>query len=202
MAAELEVDRSYLSQIESGKKDPGRKLIERIRILETEGIYRTNAKKSQEGNKPRVIRVLSWARAGQGGAYEELPEDWQETTANDCQDPKAFALKIEGDSMEPFFKEGDTITVMPSFKPYPDSLVVAKLKNGDVTFKVMRFLDASGEKLSLTGYNTTQAREVTVDDLEWIYPVYGMWRRTWSAQLWKAQHDQRAQNPTEAKPEY
>lgn len=38
-----------------------------------------------------------------------------------------FALRIEGDSMEPDFKEGDIIIVDPELEPIPGEFVVAKM---------------------------------------------------------------------------
>lgn len=154
--------------------------------------------------KFRLVPIISWARAGQSGDYEELPEDWQESTRTDCPDPKAFALKIEGDSMEPVHKEGDVVIVMPSFKPYPESLVVARFKNGDVAFKLMSFLDADGERMRLTSFNPTYPpRDLTTTDLAWIYPVYGFNRVTWNSQRWKAQFQARLENgEQQSQPEF
>lgn len=48
----------------------------------------------------------------------------------------AFALLIEGTSMEPDFREGDSIIVDPSVQPLPGDFVVAKLAVDDkATFK-------------------------------------------------------------------
>lgn len=140
----------------------------------------------------RRVRVLSWARAGNLHAYEELPEDWQEVLVTDCPDPRAFALRLEGDSMEPVYRPGDWVIVMPSFKPYSDSLVVAKLRDGDVAFKLLQFRDAEGINLQLRSYNPAYGpRDITEDDLEWCYPVYSHQRRVWNPTLWKQQFDDR-----------
>ncbi len=46
-----------------------------------------------------------------------------------------FALRIEGDSMEPDFKEGDIIIVDPELEPVPGEFVVAKNGDNEATFK-------------------------------------------------------------------
>jgi phage repressor protein C with HTH and peptisase S24 domain len=201
LAKRLGISRNYVSMIEGGR-EPSDQVVSHFNLLETSPLVRDTPGEYRAG-KTRKVQVLSWARAGHLGSYEELPEDWRDSITTDCPDPKSFALKIEGDSMEPFYKEGDVVVVMPSFKPYPDSLVVAKLKNGDVSFKIMSLLDASGEHLRLSSHNPSYGpRDVSVDDLEWIFPVYGFTRTTWNPQRWQAQFTERLENHPEAKPEY
>lgn len=50
----------------------------------------------------------------------------------------AFALEIEGRSMEPDFKEGDRIIVDPALEPVPGDFVVAKNGEEEATFKKYR----------------------------------------------------------------
>lgn len=59
-----------------------------------------------------------------------------------------FALRIEGDSMEPDFKEGDIIIVDPELEPVPGEFVVAKNGDNEATFKKYRptFTDISGRQ--------------------------------------------------------
>lgn len=59
-----------------------------------------------------------------------------------------FALRIEGDSMEPDFKEGDIIIVDPELEPIPGEFVVAKNGNNEATFKKYRptFTDLTGRQ--------------------------------------------------------
>lgn len=49
-----------------------------------------------------------------------------------------FALRIEGDSMEPDFKAGDVIIVDPEVEPTPGEFVVAKNGGTQATFKKYR----------------------------------------------------------------
>lgn len=58
-------------------------------------------------------------------------------TDNDVSD-FAFALRIEGDSMEPDFKAGDVIIVDPEVEPAPGEFVVAKNGGTQATFKKYR----------------------------------------------------------------
>ncbi|MDH0049648.1 LexA family protein [Comamonas terrigena] len=46
-----------------------------------------------------------------------------------------FALRVEGDSMEPDFKEGMVIIVEPELDPLPNDFVIVKNGNEESTFK-------------------------------------------------------------------
>lgn len=53
--------------------------------------------------------------------------------------PRAFALEIRGDSMEPEFHAGDRVIVDPDVAPLPGDYVVAKLEDEqEATFKKFR----------------------------------------------------------------
>ncbi|HDC4311204.1 TPA: helix-turn-helix domain-containing protein [Enterobacter kobei] len=58
----------------------------------------------------------------------------------------SFALRIEGDSMEPDFKAGDVIIVDPEIEPTPGEFVVAKNGGTQATFKKYRptWIDPKG----------------------------------------------------------
>ncbi|AIU29335.1 peptidase S24 [Pandoraea pnomenusa] len=89
----------------------------------------------------RRIPLISSVQAGRmtealepfppGAAFEYLLTDL------DLSD-HAFALEIEGQSMEPDFKEGDRIIVDPALQPQPGDFVVAKNGREEATFKKYR----------------------------------------------------------------
>lgn len=58
----------------------------------------------------------------------------------------SFGLRIEGDSMEPDFKDGDVIIVDPEVEPTPGEFVVAKNGGNQATFKKYRptYTDLNG----------------------------------------------------------
>lgn len=84
-----------------------------------------------------AVPLISWVSAG---AWREtidslepgMAEEWIETTAPIRQ--HTFALKVQGDSMEPDFPSGTYIVVEPDLDPQPGDFVIAR--NGDeATFK-------------------------------------------------------------------
>lgn len=137
---------------------------------EPDGVYRVA--------RARLIPVISWAHAGEAEEYEEIPRDWQREIATTCRDVRAFGLELRGDSMLPHYNEGDVAVVMPSERPHGECLVVAKLKDNGVCFKV--FSMPQKGLFRLTSYNPVYtAMDRTEDDFHWIYPVFEVVKNVW-----------------------
>lgn len=103
---------------------------------------------TSEVNSHRVP-LISYVQAGAlaekppieafDGSFEYIMTD------NDLSE-FSFALRIEGDSMEPDFKDGDVIIVDPEIEPAPGEFVVAKNGGDQATFKKYRptYTDSKG----------------------------------------------------------
>lgn len=133
------------------------------------------------GKRTRMIPVVGWAHAGQATAYEEIPASWTEMVPTECRDEKAFAVKLEGDSMEGdgalSFSEGDLLVAMPTETPYSGCFVIAKFGNDGITF---RRLEMQGAKITLVPLN--KRYEVTThgpEEFQWMYPIHGRWTQLW-----------------------
>lgn len=165
----------FLRELEILERDPAV-----AKMLEQQGIYTGGTKLSQNDNKPpedfREVKIISWTHAGQAAEYEELPADWQQGIPSDCPDPSAFALVIDGDSMEPNHRTGDIVVLMPSHKPMNDDLVVAKLADNGVMFRLFNF--SGDEEIIMTPYNPRHpVLKFREEQFQWIYPVYSVMRR-------------------------
>lgn len=83
------------------------------------------------------VPLISWVQAGKWREAIDLyapddAENWIETTVPIKE--HTFALRVDGDSMEPEFPAGVLIVVEPDLDPQPGDYVIAK--NGDeATFK-------------------------------------------------------------------
>lgn len=100
----------------------------------------------------RRIPLISDAQAGVfvtksptdalDGGFEYVMTDgeWSQHT---------FALRITGDAMEPYFKEGDVIIVDPEITPTPGEFIVAKNEESVATFRKYRptAIDSAGKQL-------------------------------------------------------
>jgi len=82
----------------------------------------------------KVIPLLSWAQAGTTQAWDDVYEH-EGFTGFNVKDPKAVAIQIRGDSMEPQYREGTIAIVYPSFEAKSGDLVIARLNDGTVMFK-------------------------------------------------------------------
>src|ERR1051326_7911476 len=136
LAALLGIHRTYLVLIEKGKKIPSPRLERSILDFMDKAERQSLSPQSlwNQINKPnaspliseppaRRSPVVSWAAAGQARAYEDLANQIEETVETDCRDANAFAIIIEGDSMEPKFYAGDRVVFMPN----------SEARNGDAS---------------------------------------------------------------------
>lgn len=99
------------------------------------------------------VPVLSYVQAGN---WHEMCEqatafdgNVEYVTAGVDVGPCGFGLWLHGQSMEPFFKEGDLIIVDPDEAPQPGDFVVAKNGSEEATFKKYRprGIDESGQEV-------------------------------------------------------
>ena len=122
--------------------------------------------------------VVSWAAAGAARAYEDLANQIEETVETDCKDPNAFAIIIEGDSMEPRFYAGDRIIFAPNLEPRNGDAVVAKLNDGRVYFKNFYRTGPEGSKIKLVSENSNyNPMEFEKSELAFVYPAWEVKRR-------------------------
>jgi SOS-response transcriptional repressor LexA len=100
----------------------------------------------------RFAPLISWASAGNARAFEdqEGASDWLPTL---CKDSNCYALQIEGNSMEPNYKQRDIIFVAPHGEPIQGGLVVAKTVDDEVFFKLYRWSGHKNEPVVLTSIN-------------------------------------------------
>jgi SOS-response transcriptional repressor LexA len=127
----------------------------------------------------RQVPIVSWAQAGDLVAYTDLDAAWHEQTATTCRDEDCFAVTIAGDSMEPKYSAGDIAIVMPNVEPRNGCLVVCKLRNEGVFFKLFH---QSGDtrRFRLSSYNPVYpVMECRKEDFVWIYPVYQVTKNVW-----------------------
>lgn len=88
----------------------------------------------------RPIPVISWVMAGK---FAEAVDCWPEGVSGEDEpvfsrrhlSPRAFALRVVGESMETRYKEGDIIVVDPEIEVSTGDPCVAKVA-GEVTFKI------------------------------------------------------------------
>lgn len=176
-AKKLGISRQHLSKLEHSSRPLSSRIARKLAdISRQEGFPQLGSLTGV-----RAIPIRSWAQAGTGADFGELPLDWEKRVATDCPDEHAFAVEIQGDSMEPKFYPGDFAILMPTRQPRNGSLVVARLEHEGVVFKVFTARDHLPVRTCcFTSYNPVfQPIEVPESSVLWNYPVYQMIRQVW-----------------------
>jgi phage repressor protein C with HTH and peptisase S24 domain len=176
-AKKLGISRQHLSKLEHSSKPLSPKMARKLAEVSTrEGLPQLGSLAGV-----RAIPIRSWAQAGTGADFGELPLDWEKRVATDCPDEQAFAVEIQGDSMEPKFFPGDIAVLMPSNQPRNGSLVVARLESEGVVCKVFTARVQEPMRIcTFTSYNPVfQPIEVPEARVIWNYPVYQVIRQVW-----------------------
>lgn len=204
MAVRMGISSNYVSLLEKGKKDPSDAISRHVDLIDrmtragmqaaagihvtpgdltdTLALYSSPTTLREEpahyGYKAtinRMIPVLGFAHAGLAENYEEIPEDWQDKVPASIRDPKAFAVRLEGDSMEPKFCTGDVLILKPSGEVYSGCLAVLKLKDDGFVF---RRVERRAEFVRLIPLNPQwPTEEMPNEHVTWIFPVWGMFRQ-------------------------
>jgi phage repressor protein C with HTH and peptisase S24 domain len=130
------------------------------------------ASRAEVGGPPvRQIPVISWSHAGEAVAYDEMPRHFHGKVSTTSTDPKAFALTVEGDSMEPKVFTGDRVVCEPSRSPINGKPVVAKHANEEVQLRIYHKLPSGKIRLSSTKPEIYPTIEYDPSGFHWIYPV-------------------------------
>jgi len=201
MADRLGISSTYVSSLENNRKQPSDAIVKHVDLLErafNSGLFAAGppSKKASasdfretlklaEDEAPyrvrspagRLIPVLGWAHAGEAATYEELPESWQDQVPTECRDVKAFAVRLEGESMEPKFSEGDLLILQPSKQPYNGCLAVCRFQNDGIVFRRLELLPGKVRLMALNPLYPPS--EHSPEDFSWIYPVWGRWTQIW-----------------------
>jgi SOS-response transcriptional repressor LexA len=120
-----------------------------------------------------VIPLLSWAQAGTARAWEDLKEH-EGFVGFNLLDPKAVAVRIRGDNMEPHFPHDTIAIVYPGWKAKSGDLVIARLKDGTVLFK--RF-HVDGNHCTFISLNSIYPPQtVEKSKVEMVLPVGGTYQ--------------------------
>ncbi|MBV5295499.1 MULTISPECIES: LexA family transcriptional regulator [Curvibacter] len=133
----------------------------------------------QEGFEPagtpkttRRTPVVGTAKMGSDGYYEELqyPGGHGDGYVDGySSDPKAYALRVKGDSMHPAIRHGSFVIVEPNGRPVPGEYVAIALKDGSKMVKEL-IIDRLHEVV-IESVNGNHRKTLERDEIEWIYPV-------------------------------
>lgn len=121
------------------------------------------------GMRAKFVPLLSMAQCGSMMAYDDTAYTHDGFIAFNSEDPKAFAVRLAGDSMSPVFSAGDVAVIYPSKTPRNGGVVIARLNEGDV---MMKLYQATADQVTLSSYNPAfPPMNFHRRDFVWIYPV-------------------------------
>lgn len=117
------------------------------------------------------IPVIGYAQAGNAGYFDDagypVGSGWDELLFPSLGDPHAYALEISGDSMEPVYRDGDTIIVSPAAQIRRNDRVVVRTKGGEVMAK--QLIRESATRIELMSINRAHPdRNIPRGEVAWI----------------------------------
>lgn len=147
----------------------------KYQIKEAMKIGRIESLKRERG-EVNFLPVVSWASAGRAHDYQNMQGFIDEDVRSTAKDPHCFALRVEGDSMEPRYFSGDLVVLDPHREPRSGNRVVARLKeNEGVLFKLYT---VTGNDVTLSSYNPMYPPlKFKRSDFLWIYTVVELIRK-------------------------
>lgn len=122
--------------------------------------------------RPRAtVPLLGFAQAGAGGFFDDggFPSGQGFDTIDLPAGPEegSYALKVQGDSMLPLYRNGDVLIVRPDTSLRKGDRVVVKTRSGEVMAKILtRRNSADIELHSLNPEHPM--RRFRSDEIEWV----------------------------------
>ena len=132
----------------------------------------TGAFLQMNDNQPmRTVPLLGLAQAGSGGFFDSAGfpagQGWDEIALPSPGEAGIYALEVQGDSMEPLYREGDRIVVSPTEQVRRGDRVVVKTRDGEVMAKILA--RQSAKQVELHSLNPAyEPRIIDMAEIEWI----------------------------------
>ncbi|MBO6717652.1 MAG: helix-turn-helix transcriptional regulator [Rhizobiaceae bacterium] len=117
------------------------------------------------------IPLLGFAQAGAGGYFDDagfpVGHGWDVVEFPAGAPEGAYALKVQGDSMLPLYRDGDVLIVQPGATVRRGDRVVVKTTGGEVMAKILARRNT--RVIELTSVNPDHAdRSLAPGEVEWV----------------------------------
>lgn len=117
------------------------------------------------------IPMIGFARAGHGGFFDDggfpVGQGWSEVQFPSHNDRKVYALEVQGDSMLPLYRDGDTLIVEPGAQIKSGDRVVIRTTDGEVMAKVL--VKMTDKEVLLQSVNRDYADPIIPnEEMDWI----------------------------------
>jgi phage repressor protein C with HTH and peptisase S24 domain len=122
----------------------------------------------------RRIPLIGFAQAGADGYFDDggypVGGGWDEIAVPEVGDQNAYALEISGESMEPVFRDGDTVIVSPAAPVRRGDRVVVRTAKGEVMAKELK--RQSAKRIDLRSLNPTHPdRGFDLPEIAWMHRI-------------------------------
>ena len=122
----------------------------------------------------RRVPLIGLAQAGGEGYFDDagypVGGAWDEVSLPDIADANAYALEISGDSMEPVFRDGDTVVVSPNAPVRRGDRVVVRTQAGEVMAK--QLTRKSARRVELKSLNPAHPDySFELSEVVWIHRI-------------------------------
>ncbi|MEX2618402.1 MAG: helix-turn-helix transcriptional regulator [Alphaproteobacteria bacterium] len=137
----------------------------------TMGQFVTLLSDGVEGGVVHRIPVIGYAQTGRQGYFDDagypIGNGWDEVDFPNIGDSHAYALEISGDSMQPVYRDGDTIVVSPQANVRRGDRVVVRTKAGEILAK--QLVRQTANRIELHSINKAHD-DITVaaEDIDWM----------------------------------
>ena len=123
--------------------------------------------------QPSTIPLLGLARAGAGGFFDDggypVGHGWDEVDfpAPLQSSQGIYALEVQGDSMQPLYRDGDVLIVEANAETRRGDRVVVKTREGEVTAKIL--LRRTNDQIELKSINPAHENLIfDLAEIEWV----------------------------------
>ena len=94
-------------------------------------------------------------------------DGWESASIPGVTDEAAYALEITGNSMQPVYREGDTIIVSPAAEIRNGDRVVVRTKDGQVMAKILQ--KQTKRTIELASFNSQmRVKSLDVSSVGWM----------------------------------
>ncbi len=119
----------------------------------------------------RGVPLMGFAQAGAGGFFDDagfpVGQGWDLVELPGAAREGAYALKVQGESMAPLYRNGDVLIVEPGATVRRGDRVVVKTVGGEVMAKVLQRRSAAVVELASLNPEHPQ-RSFAPAEIEWI----------------------------------
>lgn len=126
---------------------------------------------SSKAPNGRVVPLIGFAQAGSGGFFDDAGfpagQGWELIELPSRAAEGAYALRVQGDSMLPLYRDGDLLIVQPGVVIRRGDRVVVKTVEGEVMAKLLERRTA--QSIDLVSINPAfPKRQIANESIEWM----------------------------------